>query len=163
MYGYETIFCYLSEVSPSKCWVLLLRWWKAQGRLKKCFIKLFIVDNCTISLIIRTILDISVMYSEMTFVILCALKRDFGIFIKEKLWGFDAFYSLKRSLHFHIWHGCCSTATPPSHPMPPPPPSTLSLHHWCNPENSSQQFFPRESPFFSFVKLYMRVPQGSCI
>lgn len=50
---------------------------------KECFIKLFIVDNCTISLIIRTIVNISAVYSEMAFVSLCALKRDFGIFIKE--------------------------------------------------------------------------------
>lgn len=50
---------------------------------KECFIKLFIVDNCTISLIIRSIVDISAVYSEMAFIILCALKRDFGIFIKE--------------------------------------------------------------------------------
>jgi len=65
------------------------------GEAKECFIKLFIVDNCTIYLIIRTIVDISAVYSEMAFVILCALKRDFGIFIKGELWGFDAFYSLK--------------------------------------------------------------------
>lgn len=50
---------------------------------KEYFIKLFIVDNCTISLIIRTIVIISDVFSEMAFIILCALKRDFGIFIKE--------------------------------------------------------------------------------
>lgn len=50
---------------------------------KECFIKMFIVDNCTISLIIRTVVSISAVYSEMAFISLCALKRDFGIFIKE--------------------------------------------------------------------------------
>lgn len=50
---------------------------------KECFIKLFIVDNCTISLIIRTVVDISAVCSEMAFISLRALKRDFGIFIKE--------------------------------------------------------------------------------
>lgn len=53
------------------------------GEAKECFVKLFIVDICTIPLIIRTIVNISATYSEMAFVILCALKRDFGIFIKE--------------------------------------------------------------------------------
>lgn len=53
------------------------------GEAKECFIKLFIVDNCTISLIIRSYVNISAVYSEMAFVILGVLKRDFGIFIKE--------------------------------------------------------------------------------
>lgn len=48
---------------------------------------MFIVDNCTISLITRTILGISAV---------CTEKR-FWYFYKGKLWGFDAFYSLRWS------------------------------------------------------------------
>lgn len=44
---------------------------------------MFIVDNCTIFLIVRTIVNISVLCPEMAFISLCALKRDLGIFIKE--------------------------------------------------------------------------------
>lgn len=42
---------------------------------KECFIKMSIVDNCTISFIIRNIVEVSAVYSEMAFVILCALKE----------------------------------------------------------------------------------------
>lgn len=53
------------------------------GRQKNVLYKLLIVDNCTVTLIIRTIVNISAASSEMAFISLCALKRDFGIFIKE--------------------------------------------------------------------------------
>lgn len=83
---------------------------------KECFIKLFIVDNCTISLIIRTIVNISAVYSEMAFVILCALKRDFGIFIKENS-GVLMPFTPEDDLSISIF-GMAVAATP-----------TLSLHH----------------------------------
>lgn len=82
VYGSETIFCYFWSSPP----VIVVFCCSTDGKhreAKECFIKLFIVDNCTISLIIRTIVNISAVYSEMDFIILCALKRDFGIFIKE--------------------------------------------------------------------------------
>lgn len=50
--------------------------------------KMFIVDNCTIFLIVRTIVNISVLCPEMAFISLRALKRDLGIFIEGELWGF---------------------------------------------------------------------------
>lgn len=43
--------------------------------------KKFIVDNCTIFLIVRTIVNISVLCQEMAFISLCALRRDLGIFL----------------------------------------------------------------------------------
>ena len=76
----------ISEVPPPHPPVSVVFCCSTDGKhreAKECFIKLFIVDNCTISLIIRTIVNISAVYSEMDFIILCALKRDFGIFIKE--------------------------------------------------------------------------------
>lgn len=48
----------------------------------ECFIEVYIVDNCTITLIVRNMVNISV-WSEVDFISLCALKRDFVIFIKE--------------------------------------------------------------------------------
>lgn len=65
------------------------------GEDKECFIKLSIVDICTIPLIIRTLNDISAVYSEITFVILCALKREFWYFYIGELWDFENFCLLR--------------------------------------------------------------------
>lgn len=68
----------------------------------ECFIKLFIVDKCKITLIVGTMVNISV-YSGMAFINLCALKRDFANFYKGEFWGSKAFYSTTWSHHFCVW------------------------------------------------------------
>lgn len=95
---------FLTEVSPCKFCVFVAPLMVSTEEAKECFIKLFIVDNCTISLIIRSNVHISAVYSEMSFVILCALKRDFGIFIKENSGVLMPFTPCKL---FNVWHGCC--------------------------------------------------------
>lgn len=57
---------------------------------KECFIDLFIVDNCTISVIVRNMGNISV-WAEVAFISLCALNRDFVIFIKANSAVLEAF------------------------------------------------------------------------
>lgn len=79
VYGFMMIFCCLQfpTVSVVFCCVTDCKHREA----KECFIELFIVDNCTISLIVRNMVNISV-WAEVAFISLCALNRDFVIFIK---------------------------------------------------------------------------------
>lgn len=64
------------------------------GEAKEYFIlkKRFIVDNCTIILIIRMVVIISALYSEIIFCnFVCTEKIFFGIFIKENSRGLMPF------------------------------------------------------------------------
>lgn len=80
--------------------------------------KTFIVDNCTIFLIVRTIVSISVLCPEMASLSLRALKRDLVYFYRRRTLGLcHAFFSLNSSHHFHIQHNWCCTYRIQMQPM----------------------------------------------
>lgn len=99
---------------------------------------MFIVYNCTIFLIVRTVVNISVLCQEMAFYKFACTEKRFGIFIEGELWGF-----VMPCTQIHLVISISST--------------TGAVFYRIQTQPLKKVF--KKISFFSFVKLYNRVPE----